>query len=79
MIVFYEWIFKNENQQLKIELIILVTFHVCFFCLDSKKLMKLRTLQLIGGAGRGTCCLLSKISSIQVKCLSTDQFNYFDN
>jgi len=29
-----------------------------FWFLFSKSLMKIRTLQLIGGAGRGACCLL---------------------
>ncbi|CAF3809361.1 unnamed protein product [Rotaria sordida] len=30
----------------------------------TKNLMKIRTLQLIGGAGRGTCCLLRTVSPV---------------
>lgn len=41
-----------------------------FLFLFSKNLMKIRTLQLIGGAGRGACCLLRTVPPVLVSILS---------
>ncbi|CAF3710705.1 unnamed protein product [Rotaria sp. Silwood1] len=40
----------------------------------TKNLMKIRTLQLIGGAGRGTCCLLRTVPPVLI-CYQCDDIN----
>jgi hypothetical protein len=42
-----------------------------FLFLSRKNLMKIRTLQLIGGAGRGTCCLLRTVPPVFVRAFSS--------